>query len=341
MKKSINLNPKRIMFFKVSLSLILVLFSNQLFSAIITVDNNYPKVGDYATLQEAHDAASNGDTLYVLPSLANYSAITLLKSLCIIGAGYHSQLPGIRPTLVEGTFEFTPTSSGSTLTGFGSNFYIIIDGDNIAIKRNKLERILVKTGHYGTVIIQNHLYSANIYYSVDVEAENQVLISNNIIKNHYTISAGYYHANAGKGIRANNTTNTSLITHNVINLKKVWYSNGSEIAMDVGTSNTIAFNNIILIGPIYGNQLGFYNNLISPDINSVFENYLEDNYQLKADSPAKGTGYGGADMGIYGGEFPFVDGGIPAIPTIYYLDVPLSGTRQDGINVTIKVKSSN
>jgi len=113
---------------------IIIVFSfQQVKATIITVDNNYPKVGDYATLQEAHDAASNGDTLYVLPSLANYSAITLQKSLCIIGAGYHSQLPGIRPTLVEGTFEFTPSSSGSTLTGFGSNFYIIIDGDNLVL----------------------------------------------------------------------------------------------------------------------------------------------------------------------------------------------------------------
>ena len=281
------------MFFKISLCLILTLFSNQLYSAIITVDNNYPKIGDYATLQEAHDAANNGDTLYVLPSLANYSAITLQKSLCIIGAGYHSQLPGIRPTLVEGTFEFTPSSSGSTLTGFGSNFYIIIDGDNIAIKRNKLERIFVKTGHHGTVIIQNHLYSANNYYSIDVEAENEVLMSNNIIKNHNTIWFNY-ETNAGKGIRANNTTNTSIITHNVINLRKTSFSNGHEIAMDVGTSNTIAYNNITFFGPIIGNQLGF----------------------------------------------PFVDGGTPSIPTIYYLDVPLSGTKQGGINVTIKVKSN-
>lgn len=293
MKKSINLNSKRMMFFKISLCLILTLFSNQLYSAIITVDNNYPKIGDYATLQEAHDAANNGDTLYVLPSLANYSAITLQKSLCIIGAGYHSQLPGIRPTLVEGTFEFTPSSSGSTLTGFGSNFYIIIDGDNIAIKRNKLERIFVKTGHHGTVIIQNHLYSANNYYSIDVEAENEVLMSNNIIKNHNTIWFNY-ETNAGKGIRANNTTNTSIITHNVINLRKTSFSNGHEIAMDVGTSNTIAYNNITFFGPIIGNQLGF----------------------------------------------PFVDGGTPSIPTIYYLDVPLSGTKQGGINVTIKVKSN-
>ncbi|KAF0237202.1 MAG: hypothetical protein FD181_2126 [Prolixibacteraceae bacterium] len=329
------------MFFKISLCLILTLFSNQLYSAIITVDNNYPKIGDYATLQEGHDAANNGDTLYVLPSLANYSAITLQKSLCIIGAGYHSQLPGIRPTLVEGTFEFTPSSSGSTLTGFGSNFYIIIDGDNIAIKRNKLERILVKTGHYGTVIIQNHLYSVNAnYYSIDVEDENEAFIANNIVKNHSYDWTFSNKRNNGKGIKANQSTNTSVVIQNIIDLAGYTSSTGEEVAMDVGTSNTIAFNNIILLGPINGNQLGFYNNLISPDIDSVFENYLEDNYQLKANSPAKGTGYGGADMGIYGGEFPFVDGGTPSLPTIYYLDVPLSGTKQGGINVTIKVKSN-
>jgi len=183
------------------------------------------------------------------------------------------------------------------------------------------------------------LISAINSYLIDVEAENEVLISNNKIKNHNTIWFNY-ETNAGKGIRANNTTNTSIITHNIINLKKTSFSNGYEIAMEAGTSNTIVYNNITFFGPINGNQLGFHNNLISPDIDSVFENYLEDNYKLKVNSPAKGIGYEGADMGIYDGEFPFVDGGTPSLPTIYYLDVHLSGTKQGGINVTIKVKSN-
>jgi hypothetical protein len=44
--------------------------------------------------------------------------------------------------------------------------------------------------------------------------------------------------------------------------------------------------------------------------------------------------------GIFTGPDPYILSGIPAIPTIYYLDVPLIGTQKEGINVTIKVKSN-
>jgi hypothetical protein len=309
------------------------------FAAIITVDNNYPKVGDYATLQEAHDAANNGDTIYVFPSLANYSAITLHKSLHIIGSGFQYFQQGVRTTLAEGTFDFTESSNGSSLSSFGGNFNIIINADNIKILRNKLKSVKVNSGHTGTIIKQNFLHDNNSYYLIDIEGYNEVFIANNIIKNHSVV---WYNiaANNGKGIIANQTSNTSAIIHNVIDLAGTTWSNGYEVAMDVGTSNTIAYNNIILIGPIIGIQTEFYNNLLSPDLESVFVNFRENDYHLKSNSPAIGAGYAGVDMGIYSGETQFVDGGYPSIPSIYYLDVPLIGTQKDGINVTIKAKSN-
>lgn len=314
-------------------------FSNNSYSKILTVDNNYPKIGDFSTLQEAHDAASNGDTLYVFPSLANYSAISIQKKLHIIGSGFQSLQQGIRPTLAEGTFEFSEFSNGSSLSSFGGNFNVIINADNVKILRNKLKSVKVNSGHAGIIIKQNFLHDNNSYYLIDIEDYNEVFIANNIIKNHsiiwYSIAA-----NNGKGIKANQTSNTSVIIHNIIDLVGTTWSNGYEVAMDVGTSNTIAYNNIILIGPIIGIQTEFYNNLVSPNLESVFINYRENDYHLKSDSPAKGSGYNGEDMGIYGGEFPFVDGGYPSIPSIYFLDVPLTGTQKDGINVTIKVKSN-
>ena len=328
------------MFFKISLSLILILISNQLFSSIISVDNNYPKIGDFATLQEAHDAANNGDTIYVFPSLASYSTIKVIKKLYFLGAGFQTFQVGLRSTLMDGTFEFLSGADGSTLAGFGGNFNVIIDANNISIQRNNAKGILVKTGHLGTVISQNFLNDIYNYFLIDVESENEVILSNNIIKNHSLwYGPNGNNSNNGKGIRANQTTNTSIIIHNIIDLANTTYSI-EAVAMDVGSSNTIAYNNIVLIGSIAGIQTEFYNNLISPDIENVFIDFRQNNYKLKQGSPAIGSGLNGADMGIYGGETPFIDGGYPSIPSIYYLDVPLIGNKKDGINVTLKAKTN-
>ena len=72
----------------------------------------------------------------------------------------------------------------------------------------------------------------------------------------------------------------------------------------------------------------------------VFMDYPNDNFHLKLEPPAMRSGLGGAEIGIYGGDLPFIDGGYPNIPSIYYLDIPATGSQKEGINVTIKAKSN-
>jgi len=60
-------------------------FCNSVNATILTVDNKYPYVAQFETLQTAHDAASAGDTIYVYPSLipyianSNYEEISILR----------------------------------------------------------------------------------------------------------------------------------------------------------------------------------------------------------------------------------------------------------------------
>ena len=109
-------------------------------AAIITVDNKVPSAGDYTTLQEAHDAASNGDVIHVYPSGVRYNAITITKSLSIIGTGLDSPSEGMNTTLISGTIIFGAGSNGARIEGFGGDFFITIEDDNITVKRNKLNR---------------------------------------------------------------------------------------------------------------------------------------------------------------------------------------------------------
>jgi hypothetical protein len=54
-----------------------------------------------------------------------------------------------------------------------------------------------------------------------------------------------------------------------------------------------------------------------------------------------GAGFGGVDVGIFGGPEPYVLSGIPPIPTIYFLTAPAIGEKNTGLPVQIKVKSNN
>ena len=83
------------------------------------------------------------------------------------------------------------------------------------------------------------------------------------------------------------------------------------------------------------------NNQIIPDIGVVYTNFAANIFTLKPGSPAFGNGENGSDISIYDGATPFVDGGFPKLPLITHLDVPLTGSQTEGINVSIKVKSQN
>jgi hypothetical protein len=63
-------------------------------------------------------------------------------------------------------------------------------------------------------------------------------------------------------------------------------------------------------------------------------------FVLKAGSPAKGTGYGGTDMGAFGGTTPFVMGLQPAVPAIYQINAP-GAPSGSTMNVTFSTKSNN
>ena len=89
---------------------------------IITVDNKVPSVGQYKTLQEAHDAAKNGDTIYVCPSEALYAAIIVSKKLIIIGTGHSRPGERLSTTSISGTMQFDDGAEGSALKGFGGGF---------------------------------------------------------------------------------------------------------------------------------------------------------------------------------------------------------------------------
>ena len=330
-------------------------------AAILTVDKA-PHAGQYSTLQEAHDAASIGDTIHVFPSVGSYEAITVTKTLHFMGAGFSKSSDNLKPTLLIGTMIFSEGSDGSTLESFGrgGGLYVTIDANHITIKRNLLHRITIIENHSGTCIIQNYISENSENYAIYVHNNNDVFVANNIIWNMYQKGYNTYNKvnEGGNGIFASHNSITLTLFHNIFNVRTKFNniypcSYGANAIIASGANIDIA-NNIFLDGKISASTGYFYYNMCEstqlPDQNrnirnvnmdTVFINHSNADFHLAENSPAKNAGRNGVDMGIYGGSTPFVDNGIPSAPAIIQIEADHVVSKTHGLDITIKAKSTN
>lgn len=315
-------------------------------ATIITVDNNYPSMGDYTTLQAAHDAANPGDTIVMFPSSFAYNGLVVTKQLSIYGSGWHSTQT-VQVAIVSGNLSFNTGSQGSVLMGIYSHLNectVSINTNNISVYRNQIAKIILTSNTSGTIIVNNYIYHTTLDHVIDGGDNLNATIKNNILINDYW-GSGSFCVISG--------TNCQLdVLNNIVRAGNNYYPCHYSTAISSSCTGTIA-NNIFIYGQINTNGnctmnnilscTGWTgsNNLVNVNYDQLFINQAAGNYHLQPNSVASGSGYGGTDMGIYGGDFPFVDGGYPDLPAIYYLNVPSQASKHGGVNVTIKAKSNN
>lgn len=63
-------------------------FATSTWATTHTVSNDPNNPAQYTVMQNAHDAASNGDTIYIFGSATMYGELLINKQLMIIGNGY-------------------------------------------------------------------------------------------------------------------------------------------------------------------------------------------------------------------------------------------------------------
>ncbi|MCB0264063.1 MAG: hypothetical protein KDH98_13000 [Calditrichaeota bacterium] len=329
----------------------ILLFATNLFAKVWIVDNNPFPVGDYTTLSAVHGVASPGDTVYVYPSGSLYEAIILTKKLFLFGAGIDLDLHGGQSTqansTLSGTMGFNAGSEGSVMEGFDGNFIVGINVDDIVIKRCEIKYLVINGN--GCMVLQNEIVgSAGSGDSSVLIGSNygNIIIANNKIYN--TSSSGLE-----EKVIASNISSTLVIVNNVLNIQ---YS-GDTVFKNLSPT-TLVQNNIIIKGNIpenaawaiyqynmsNGSQIpdGGVGNIENIDMSIVFEDpaNFDTGLHLLPGSPAAGTGFGGADMGIYGGDYPFIDGGYPGIPAVYFIESQVITVPQNGLNVRFKAKSN-
>ena len=291
------------------------------------VDNNATilNAGEFATLQDAQDAAANGDTLYVYGSSTEYVSFTLIKKLYIFGPGYYlDQNPDTSTRPVSATIKvliFDVGSEGSLVSGIAVNGEVTINTDDITCKRIWVQRSISTADGVSNVIISQNFINSSISIGKNT---NNILISNNYI-----------------GSSIPSSSSIIILIHNVI---------GSTITC----SNSVLDNNILRGGSLSGTGNSYRNNIgnstqfgtedgnqSNVDMSTVFvvEGSGDGKWQLVRNSSAIGAGTGGTDIGMFGGSDPYVLSGLPEIPLIYYFTGSATGTETLGLDIHLKAKT--
>jgi hypothetical protein len=322
--------------------------------------NNNPAINaDFSTFQEAHDAASTGDTIYVEGTGFDnhYGEVVISKKLIVIGPGYFLlDNDSTQANHIVARFQgitINPGAEGTEIYGlqlhWGGSGYrgIVINASNITIARNYFsdDRSKIYFGNYAInniAILQNFAWEISAVINYTGTAHN-ILIANNFIR--ASIS------NVASGVIVNNVIRYSISASYSQIKNNILYGSSGEYPLAgsyTSTENYVAYN-------LVSGSLGAYppspygpGNVANVDMTTVFVNFpgtsnpgVDNNWLLNPTGPAAGAGENGIDCGIFGGVTPYVLSGLAPIPRIYEADVPISGSAATGLPVTIKVKSQN
>jgi len=315
----------------------LVLFLTASISSakIWRVDSNPGNIADFRTLKNAHDGALIGDTLYVAGSAVDYGGTTITKTLFIYGPGYFlNENPDTQAypvsARVDANITFTEGSTGSLLAGLTVNDISINKTNKITIRNTYIKTSMTISDNVSNcVIIQNYIHTT---FSISWSNCQNIIISNNIINPEKTSTDGFIcnDSNSSSDIQYNliggNVTINNSIFHNNICFDGSFKETGCDVRKNICDVNQF---------------VQYSDNQSNTDMSTVYigTGSTDGKWQLKDNSPAKGAGTEGTDIGPFGGPKPYILSGIPNIPRIYFFDSPTSVTGTTGLPVHLKAKA--
>jgi hypothetical protein len=308
------------------------------------------KLGTTA-LADAIASAAPGDIIYVVPSEDPYGSVTVNKSLNIFGAGFNPDKSNSMTSMVTNITITTNNVRISGLLVFPQVHVMGVSGT--IVDKCRVDRILLTD--IGSTIIQNCVIEgSSSFISINCNGTtNNLRINNNIIygtaqgllkvsnatiENNVfvglTIVPDYSAIRDSQGcsIRNNIFYGVQPNGPNLVN-------NNQQFNLSFGaTDNTFvdgvdgntASNNIVNQDPL------FVNLPIALSASSYSNSY---DAHLKTGSPAKGTGMGGIDMGVFGGTTPFDRFGT-SLPIVQTIVAPSSVVQGTNVNVRVQAKGN-
>ena len=324
------------------------------------------------SLPAALTAAAAGDIIYVDGGI--YGDITLTKKVILIGTGYFGAGGSAAPAEATlGTVQFKPGSQGSVIMGFlAAN--IEVGTSSITVARNRVSGHIwigycTGCGDYNwgatasNVIVKQNYVDEELVAATAVSGTSTVYnfsFRNNIVL------GGFGSGGRVSGEYVNNTfgykfdggrfaTDNGPGGGGVCQLQSAIRYKNNIMAQFNGGGCTVYSPS--LLPPVFSNNVLV--SAVSVPGNITLTTAQRDNMfvgwptqtgttigqdarsQLKAGAVALTAGEGGTEAGAFGGDDPYVLGGVPFIPTITQLTVPSMVTQGGTLNVTVKAQTNN
>ena len=335
---------------KLILLSIVILFGVSTVNATIWRVNNMPDLNaDFTSLQDAIEAASDGDIIYIEGTGLEYggAGITLTKSLTFYGSGYYlleneDTQANHHPVELDMWIDIDPGAAGSQFYGIKfQGYHVYIGTHDITIERCYIYaeiRIHASEEPVSNLMMKQCVVFDIGMWTMNINSSNLMFVNNIFYEGlslgsdlaNYTVKNNIF-IGGYSGFSGVN----SVVQNNIV---------GGGITSYVGNNNLVE-NNIIAAGttmPETGS-----NNIGDADFAEVFVDYPNGEntspdamYELKEGSIAIGHGIGGIDCGIFDGDFPYVLSGLPSIPRFYESNISTLGTSQ-GLRVSFKAKSQH
>ncbi|MFZ4522436.1 MAG: hypothetical protein ACOYNC_12065 [Bacteroidales bacterium] len=269
----------------------------------------------------------DGDTVYFESSMFVYDGFNLVKRLVLIGPGYYladndSTQADPKPATLQ-SITFSNGSQGSIMKGISFSSSVQVSTSNITLEKNYIMGGFSLNNCSGISILRNYILYLSLNTAQNVLISNNIFVSENQFGNCLTIDASASASVINNIFFGKLNVNNSVFRNNILTCTSLsqpfFMSNNSLVQNNIGASNQFAVSN---------------GNLANVDMTTVFVNTggAEAKFKLKPGSPAIGAGVGGADCGMFGGNYPYVLSGMVTGPSVWYMNM-------NGIDVTVKAKS--
>lgn len=335
--------------------------------AVFVVDNAPGNGAPYQNVNTAINAAINGDTIMIQPSVTSYGTVDVNKRLVLIGPGYY---PENRNVTKITTLRFTNTSaSGSIITGLQIAALQTLNSnvDNIVIQRNYF---------FGSALLQISHPSSGWLIEGNIFEEDNACGGCQAIRLHsssfnftFRNNLIYSRFSSINNTRMFNDLNgTTNVIHNIIIHRNPGYLFGGT-SWGTASTNTLLQNNIIWVtNPAVNFQDGCNNCIWNHNLTFSAGNTLpvlpgtgnidntnpqflqvpnlnnpafafDNDYRCTPGSPGATGASDGGMLGVYGGNYPFRNNVEPTgIPRM--LDLILDNVILEvGNNASVRVKA--
>jgi hypothetical protein len=321
---------------------------------VVYLNNNLeePNISEnlYTNWADAYAAVSDGDTIYVVGSNFSHGNVTIDKPVTVIGPGYFlDENDGTQINKKMALFSrinLVAGSDNSTITGITINVsnytgVYIADAINDITVENCYIRVVNIDNLDGTVYNNIQIKKCFIWGNgLQSRINNHQGICTNIIFTNNIVTGEIYLPDGSDGIFSNNlfySNNLYFGASSSLEISNNIYINENSDNFTIQPLPDASVHNNISITGAFGNE----NDNFSAPQSTLFntdENATSDGmYMLSENSPAKGAGSNGTDIGPFGGPDPYRLSGLPNLPNIYELSTG-GLVAGDELPVRIKIK---